>query len=108
MKLSRKTKRQILAASLLVVGGSVIALMAGIISLDRIITNQFEGRRWTLPAQVYAEPLELYAGATFGADTVEQELQRPGYRRVDKAEQPGSYSRRGARLDLVNRRFQFS
>src|ERR1044072_9937001 len=102
MTLSRKTKRTILAASLLVVGGLIIALLVWTIYLDRIITAQFEGRRWTLPAQVYAEPLELYAGQSFGADTLEQELKRLGYRRVDKAEQPGSYSRRGSPIRAVN------
>ncbi len=107
LSLSRKTKRTILAGSLLLVGGLVIALLVWIVYLDRIITAQFEGRRWTLPAQVYAEPLELYAGQSFGADTLEQELKRLGYRRVDRAEQPGSYSRRGSRIELVNRRFQF-
>jgi penicillin-binding protein 1B len=107
MTLSRKTKRTILAGSLLVLGGLIIALLVWVIYLDRIITAQFEGRRWTLPAQVYAEPLELYAGQAFGADTLEQELKRLGYRRVDQAEQSGSYSRRGSRIDLVNRRFQF-
>jgi penicillin-binding protein 1B len=107
MSLSRKTKRTILAASLLVVGVLAIALLVWIIYLDRIITAQFEGRRWTLPAQVFAEPLELYAGQSFSAQTLEQELKRLGYRNVDKAEQPGSYSRRGARVELVNRRFQF-
>jgi penicillin-binding protein 1B len=107
MSLSSKTKRTILAGSLLVVGALVIALLIWIIYLDRIITAQFEGRRWTLPAQVYAEPLELYAGESFGADTLEQELKRLGYRRTDQAEQPGSYSRRGTRVELVNRRFQF-
>jgi penicillin-binding protein 1B len=107
MSLSRKTKRTILAGSLLVVGVLAIALLAWIVYLDRIITAQFEGRRWTLPAQVFAEPLELYAGQSFSAETLEQELRRLGYRNVDKAEQPGSYSRRGARVELVNRRFQF-
>ncbi|HKU14496.1 MAG TPA: penicillin-binding protein 1B [Steroidobacteraceae bacterium] len=107
MSLSRKAKRTILAGSILVAGALVIALLVWIVYLDRIITAQFEGRRWTLPAQVYAEPLELYAGQSFGADTLEQELKRLGYRRVDKAEQPGSYSRRGSRIELVNRRFQF-
>jgi penicillin-binding protein 1B len=107
MTLSRKTKRTILAGSLLVIGGLIIALLVWVLYLDRIITAQFEGRRWTLPAQVYAEPLELYAGQSFGADTLEQELKRLGYRRVEQAEQPGSYSRRGSRIDLVNRRFQF-
>jgi penicillin-binding protein 1B len=107
MALTPKTKRTILAGGGLVLGGLVIALLVWIIYLDRIITAQFEGRRWTLPAQVFAEPLELYAGQSFGADTLEQELKRLGYRRVAKAEAPGSYSRRGARVDLVNRRFQF-
>jgi penicillin-binding protein 1B len=107
MSLSRKTTRTILAGSLLVVGVLAIALLVWIIYLDRIITAQFEGRRWTLPAQVFAEPLELYVGQSLGAQTLEQELKRLGYRSVDKAEQPGSYSRRGARVELVNRRFQF-
>jgi penicillin-binding protein 1B len=107
MALTPKTKRAILAGGGLVLGGLVIVLLVWIVYLDRIITAQFEGRRWTLPAQVFAEPLELYAGQSFGADTLEQELKRLGYRRVDKAEAPGSYSRRGARVDLVNRRFQF-
>ena len=107
LTLSRKTKRTILAGSLLVVGVLAIALLIWIVYLDRIITAQFEGRRWTLPAQVFAEPLELYAGLSFGAETLEQELKRLGYRRVDTAEEPGSYSRRGSRVDLVNRRFPF-
>lgn len=107
MSLSSKTKRTLLAGSALIVGALVIALLIWTIYLDRIITAQFEGRRWTLPAQVYAEPLELYTGQSFGADTLEQELRRLGYRRADKAEQPGSYSRRGTRVELVNRRFQF-
>ena len=107
LTLSRKTKRTILAGSLLVVGVLAIALLIWIVYLDRIITAQFEGRRWTLPAQVFAEPLELYAGLSFGAEALEQELKRLGYRRVDTAEEPGSYSRRGSRVDLVNRRFQF-
>jgi penicillin-binding protein 1B len=107
IRLTHKTKRTILAGSLLVVGVLAIALLVWTVYLDRIITAQFEGRRWTLPAQVFAEPLELYAGQSFGAQTLEQELKRLGYRREDKAEQPGSYSRRGARVELVNRRFQF-
>ena len=67
MALTRNTKRTILAGVGLVVGGFVIALLIWIVYLDRIVTAQFEGRRWTLPAQVYAEPLELYAGQAFGA-----------------------------------------
>ena len=44
---------------------ALLALLAAIILvavLGRRVTQQFEGRRWTLPARVYAQPLELYAG----------------------------------------------
>ena len=50
-----------------VAAGILIAGIAGVVLyglyLDRIVTQQFQGRRWTLPAQVFAAPLELYVGA---------------------------------------------
>lgn len=88
-------------------GAAVLASGTWAFVLDRQVRSQFEGRRWTLPAQVYAQPTELYAGQAFSADTLEQVLQRLGYQRVAKAEQPGHFSRQGARIDLVSRRFQF-
>ncbi|MBB6093087.1 penicillin-binding protein 1B [Povalibacter uvarum] len=103
----KKFRRQILVGSALVAGVALIALLAWILYLDRIVTAQFEGRRWTLPAQVYAQPTELYVGQTFGADAFEQELRRLGYHRVDAPKEPGSYRRRGSRIDFVSRRFQF-
>ncbi len=104
----RKFRKQILVGTALAVGIGLIALLAWILYLDRIVTTQFEGRRWTLPAQVYAEPTELYVGQTFDADALEQELRRLGYHRVDAPKDPGSYRRRGTRIDFVSRRFQFS
>ena len=106
-KTFRKFKKQILSALALILGIALIAILGWTIHLDRKITAQFEGRRWTLPAQVYAEPTELYAGLQLNADALERELQRLGYRRVNNAKDAGSYSRRGARIDFVNRRFQF-
>lgn len=103
----KKHRRRIAVAAALVLGVGLIALLGWLLYLDRIITQQFEGRRWTLPAQVYAEPLELYAGQAFSADALEQELRRLGYHRVDNTGGPGSYRRRGARIDFVSRRFQF-
>ncbi len=70
-----------------------IALGIWVYSLDRIVTAQFEGRRWTLPAQVYAQPIDLYAGQALSADALEQELRRLGYERVDNLKRAGSYRR---------------
>src|SRR5262245_30635405 len=103
----KKFRKQILVGGALVCGVGLIALLVWILYLDHIITRQFEGRRWTLPAQVYAEPTELYAGQSFDADALERELRRLGYHRVDTPKDPGSYRRKGSRIDFVNRRFQF-
>ena len=44
----------------------LLALAAGlagyVLYLDHLVTSRFDGRRWNLPAHVYARPLELYAG----------------------------------------------
>ncbi len=76
--------------------------------LDRIITAKFEGRRWTLPAQVYAAPLELYAGLSMSAADLEHELQRMQYRKVDHPDQEGRYSRQGDHFEIMLRPARFA
>jgi penicillin-binding protein 1B len=100
-------RRRILAGFALITGVLLLAFLGWSFRLDRIVTEQFEGRRWTLPAQVYAEPTELYVGQMLSADALEQELRRLGYTRVDRPHDPGTYGRRAGRVDLVSRRFQF-
>ena len=68
--------------------------------LDRLVVKQFEGRRWTLPAQVYAAPLELYAGLPLTQSGLEHELQRLHYRRSDRPDHPGTYQLAGERLEV--------
>ncbi|HEX7116840.1 MAG TPA: penicillin-binding protein 1B [Steroidobacter sp.] len=103
----KRFKKQLLSGAVIVVGLALIALLAWVVYLDRKITTQFEGRRWTLPAQVYAQPLELYVGQSLSADDLERELKRLGYQSVASAKHPGSYSRRGNRIEFVSRRFRF-
>ena len=89
MALLKKYRKQFIAGVVLGVGVIALALLAWVFYLDRQITQQFEGRRWTLPAQVFAEPTELYVGQTFGADALERELKRLGYQRVAQPRQGG-------------------
>src|SRR5207244_13481556 len=65
-------------------------------------------RRWTLPAQVYAAPLELYAGLQLSQPELEHELQRLQYRRVDRLEHPGTYRPQGSRIDVALRPARFA
>jgi penicillin-binding protein 1B len=94
-----------LILGLLVVLGTI---GVSIVLLDHQIVREFEARRWSEPARVYAEPLELYAGLRLGQDAVEQELRRAGYRRVAvNALAPGSYSVAPGRLTLNARAVRF-
>ena len=76
--------------------------------LDHLVVKQFEGRRWTLPAQVYAAPLELYAGLPMTLSDLEHELQRLHYRRVEGADHPGTYHLAGEHLEVALRPARFA
>ena len=76
--------------------------------LDFQVYRQFEGKRWALPAKVYARPLELYAGAELGPEQFARELNLLGYRQAPSLQQPGDVSRDGLRFHLWTRGFAFS
>jgi len=99
-----KLAKLVIAALLLFMGAAVLY----VIRLDLLITRQFEGRRWTLPAQVYAAPLELYAGLSMSGADLERELRRLKYRRVDQLTHPGSYRRSGEALEVSLRGARFA
>lgn len=77
-------------------------------TLDRLVTHRFEGLRWTLPAHVYAAPLDLYAGLDLAPGQLEHELQRLSYHEGADPEQSGTYRAAGDRLDIALRAAQFA
>jgi penicillin-binding protein 1B len=105
-KLPRFTLRVVLIlGSLLAV--LLLAFSIWVVYLDRIVTNEFKGRLWSVPARVYASPLELFAGATTTADDLEEELHRLHYQSGDPSTGPGYYRRKNGDFDLNARRAQF-
>jgi penicillin-binding protein 1B len=50
-------------------------------------TSEFEGRRWDIPAQVYAAPLELFTGRALSAEDLVAELKR-GIARIPASSAP--------------------
>jgi penicillin-binding protein 1B len=92
----------VLALVLLVVAIVVVAV------LGRQVTQQFEGRRWTLPARVYAQPIDLYAGQQLSSRRFADELERLGYLAVANPDRPGTYRRRGERVSVYVREFRFA
>ena len=72
-----------------------------------LIISNFEGRRWALPASVYARPMELYEGMQMSPDQLNSELERLGYSHITAPEQAGSYNRHGEVFYLTTRPFVF-
>jgi len=85
-----------------------VAIGIAIAMLNHEVTQRFEGRRWDLPARIYARPLEIYAGIAISPERLERELLRLGYAPVTgPPRRPGSYRRARRRIDLVTREFRF-
>lgn len=87
--------------------GLVVLSLAYVVYLDIVIRVSFEGKRWALPAHVYARPLELYPGASLSASQFNLELERLGYRYTYRPTEPGTYTRQEDRFYLISRSFQF-
>ncbi len=75
--------------------------------LDLRVRSQFESKRWAVPARLYSRALEVYPGAELSADGVEDELRAAGYRPARDLSRPGSYRRRGSRIEVATRAFRF-
>ncbi|MFC3607141.1 penicillin-binding protein 1B [Stutzerimonas tarimensis] len=93
------------AVKLSLVGLVVLAAFA--IYMDAMVQEKFSGKRWTIPATVYARPLELFAGQKLAKDDFLAELDALGYRRETTVGGPGAVSVSGNAIDLHTRGFQF-
>jgi penicillin-binding protein 1B len=87
---------------------SLALLLSGFaLYLDISVRMQFEGKRWAMPARVYARPLELYAGMKLRPDQLALELAMLDYRIAAEPREPGSYRRQGDEFIIVTRPFTF-
>ncbi len=75
--------------------------------LDYNVRKQFEGRRWAIPAKVYASPVELYAGYEMSAAQFENLLEQLHYRRDYQLSGVGTYYKKGPYFYLNTRSFTF-
>ncbi|NOX52782.1 MAG: penicillin-binding protein 1B [Gammaproteobacteria bacterium] len=87
--------------------GVLIGVAAFLIQVDRTITKTFEGRRWSVPAQVFAQPLELHQGAKISRAELQVELQRLGYHQDANLPTPGTFKTHNQELQIYLRAFHF-
>lgn len=103
-----KTIRMISKKQFLIILASVaMILLIYILYLDFAVRVRFDGKRWALPAKVYARPLELYPGLKLTATEINSELALLNYRKTYPPEEPGTYNWRNNTLNLFTRPFAF-
>jgi len=78
-----------------------------VIYLDFDIRSQFDGKKWSIPARVYARPLELYIGKPLTHEQINFELKNSGYHLTEDDIKAGTYQKKGDSYRIVIRGFDF-
>jgi len=84
---------------------SGVALLVYLIVLDSQVREKFDGRKWELPARVYAQPLELYVGQQLTPADLREELKALDYQLVSRVVKPGQWREQGDEFVLYARGF---
>jgi penicillin-binding protein 1B len=95
--------------------GLVAALWVWSFALEKEVTAKFEGKKWALPARVYARPLELYEGMSLSSQMLDDQLAVLGYRSNEAVRDAGQFNKaskgkKGAETSYVifSRGFDFA
>lgn len=84
-----------------------VIFVVWLVWLDAQVRERFDGKKWTLPAKVYARPLQLYPGKLMTAEQLSAELSWNDYRQGSFPSKPGYYYREGNRFVIYRRGFAF-
>ncbi|MCU4412811.1 penicillin-binding protein 1B [Acinetobacter sp. WU_MDCI_Axc73] len=106
MKFERGIGFFALIFSVIIIGG-FLAFSIYLIRLDNIIREKFEGKRWDIPAKVFARPLELYTNAPVTQTDLSQELGLLGYKSAQNYTKSGNYVVQGNTMYVHTRGFDF-
>lgn len=102
---SIKSKLWYVFSRLLVLG--IIVGVAWVAWLDIKVLGEFSGKKWSVPARVYARPMELYPGATISKEMLARELAILGYRQSKSPSRAGQFRVTGDRIHFISRPFRF-
>ncbi|MBC6906685.1 penicillin-binding protein 1B [Saccharophagus sp. K07] len=90
---------------MLLAGAAALAVYC--IHLDKVVRSQFEGKRFALPARVYARPLELFEGKHLALADLRRELDMLGFAKVNQVRAAGEYFVAPDHVILQTRPFEF-
>jgi len=75
--------------------------------LDFTVRKQFSGKRWSIPARVYASPVEIISGYNSDIEKFEDLLLQLHYRHDYHLESKGTYYKKDSQIYLKTRDFSF-
>ncbi|MGB5603065.1 MAG: penicillin-binding protein 1B [Gammaproteobacteria bacterium] len=102
---ARSTKR---AVGWIVIA-SVLVTTLYVLWLDYRVVDRFAGRLWSIPARVYARPLELYEGKKITVAELLFELNRLDYQNISQTpDKPGRFHHWANHFEIKTRTFRFS
>ena len=89
----------------------LVILIGYCVYLDAQIRDLFDGRKWSMPAKVYAQPMTLTNGYAIDEKQFHRYLERTGYVRTSgtqlTAANTGTYRQQGERWSIQRRGFQY-
>ena len=75
--------------------------------LDYQVKVKFDGKKWAIPARVYAQPLEVYQGLLIKEQELESELKALGYQFTKHLSRPGQVVKGAKDYQIYTRSFTF-
>lgn len=75
--------------------------------LDYTVRKTFKGKPWSIPARVYASPLEIYSGYKVKIDKFEDLLLQLNYREDHQLSSEGTFYKEGKQISIKTRKFIF-
>lgn len=85
---------------------ALVVLVFAAFYMDAWLIEKLNAKQWTVPATVYARPLEVYAGQVLSQEAVVNELKAAGYRSM-MGRQAGTFTVAGNTLTVHLRPFRF-
>ncbi len=102
-KVNKQLKRYFLIAAT----AGLFAFVSYLGYLDYTVRHQFEGKRWTIPAHVYANPTEIYAGLKLKPKQLVFLLKKLHYQVDRDLSSQASYTAKSNQITLKTRGFTF-
>lgn len=105
---SKKKKKSLLKLwmiQLLVI--FVCVFLSYCVWLDFQIRKEFEGKRWSVPARVYAQPVELYVGKKITQQQLLNKLREASYEPVKTLSKQGQFNSYASVINIYTRQFHY-